>query len=350
MPNIDEQSIELRKIWGAFRQARVLLTANNYRVFDHLIKPQTAGAVSARLKTDLRATTVLLDALAGLDLLKKRNNKYQNSGTASRFLVTGSPHYQGNIIRHAETLWQNWSGLDEIIKTGKPYRKAHDHEAFILGMHDLASMKVKTVIEAMGLKGVKTALDLGGGPGTYSMEMAKNGINVTLFDRPETIEIAKKLIGKIPLNPPLPKRENSTLSRRARDVSPTLKKGGQVGFFNNINFLRGDFNTDDIGGEYDLIFASQILHSNSEKDNILLMKKCKKALNSGGRVVIQEFPISNDLTRPANGSLFSVNMLVNTEGGRCYSTDEMKGWLLKAGMKGIRKKMVEDSVLISAVK
>jgi len=47
-----------------------------------------------------------------------------------------------------------------------------------------------------GLKGVKTALDLGGGAGTYSIEMAKRGVSGTLFDRPETIEIAKRVIEK----------------------------------------------------------------------------------------------------------------------------------------------------------
>ncbi|MBI4849644.1 MAG: hypothetical protein HY808_13925 [Nitrospirae bacterium] len=237
MSNILEQSIELRKIWGAFRQARVLLTANNYRVFDLLTKPQLAKAIAKKLNTDLRATGILLDALTGLGLLKKQNDRYQNTILSSGFLVSGSPHYQGNIINHAETLWQNWSGLDEILKTGKPYRKAHDHEAFILGMNDLASLKAGNVIDAIGLKGVKTALDLGGGPGTYSIAMAQKGVAVTLFDRPETVKIAKKVISLfLPLS--------------------------------NINFLLGDFNHDDIGKGYDLIFASQILHSNSVKENI----------------------------------------------------------------------------------
>ncbi|MBI5056764.1 MAG: methyltransferase domain-containing protein [Nitrospirae bacterium] len=319
MPDILEQSIELRKIWGAFRQARVLLTANNYRVFDLLTKPQSTKTIAKKLKTDLRATGILLDALTGLGLLKKQNDKYQNTILSSSLLVSGSPHYQGNIINHAETLWQNWSGLDESLKTGKPYRKEHDHEAFILGMNDLASLKAGNVINAIGLKGVKTALDLGGGPGTYSIAMAQKGVAVTLFDRPETVAIAKKVISLfLPLS--------------------------------NINFLLGDFNHDAIGKGYDLIFASQILHSNSVKENISLLRKCKRALNKNGRIVIQEFRISKDLTHPAPGALFSVNMLVNTDGGRCYSPDEMKGWFLKTGLKNISGKSVDDSVLISARK
>ncbi len=318
MANILEQAVKIRRIWWAFRQARVLLTANNYRVFDCLKKPSSAMAVAKKINTDLRATRILLDALTGLGFIKKQDDRYQNTNIATRFLVLDSPHYQGHIIRHAETLWQNWSGLDEIVKTGKPYRRAHNHEAFILGMHDLASLKVGKVIRAIGLKGVHTALDLGGGPGTYSIEMARKGVKVTLFDRPETVKIAKRVI------------KNSKSA--------------------NINFIQGDFIHDDIGKGYDLIFASQILHANSKKDNIMLLKKCKKVLNKNGRMVIQEFKISKDLTQPPNGALFSVNMLVNTEGGRCYSPDEMKKWLKKIGLKDIKEKSIDDSALISAIK
>ncbi len=325
MATIIEQSIKIRRIWGAFRQAQVLLTANNYRIFDYLEKPLSAGIVAKKLNTNLRATTILLDALTGLGFLTKQNNKYRNTKLSSEFLVTGSRHYQGNIIRHAETLWQNWSVLDEIVKTGMPGRKAHDHKAFILGMHDLASLKVEKVLKTIGLKGVKTALDLGGGPGTYSIEMAKKGIEVTLFDRPETVEIAKRVI------------------KNSKFKTQNSKSG-------NINFIEGDFIHDNISNGYDLIFASQILHANSEKDNVMLLKKCRKALNNNGRLVIQEFKISKDLTQPPNSSLFSVNMLVNTEGGRCYSPDEMKNWFLKMGMKDIREKLIDDSVLISGTK
>lgn len=328
MPDILQQSQELRKIWWGFMQARILLTANNYRIFDHLTGYQPARNIAKKLKTDLRATTILLDALTGLCLLRKKNNTYKNSDLAAGLLVSGSQYYQGNIIRHAETLWQNWSGLDEILKTGKPYHKGRDHEAFILGMHDLALLKAGKIINAIGLEGVRSALDLGGGPGTYSIEMAKKGLSVTLFDRPETIEITKRVLRNTPLSPPLARGK--------------IKEG--------IRFIAGDFLLDDIGRGYDLIFASQILHSNSDKKNIMLLKKCKKALNRRGRIVIQEFHISKDLTKPMQGALFAVNMLVNTEGGRCYSPDEMRSWFLKMGMKEIKQKLIVDSLLISARK
>jgi 2-polyprenyl-3-methyl-5-hydroxy-6-metoxy-1,4-benzoquinol methylase len=182
-------------------------------------------------------------------------------------------------------------------------------------MHNLASLRAREIIRLIGLRGVKTALDLGGGPGTYSIEMARKGVHVILFDRPETIEIAKKFIKK-----------------------SLVKK---------INFIAGDFLFDKIGKGYDLIFISQALHSISEKDNIQLLGKCKKALNKGGRIIIQEAYLSNDRTHPLQSALSSVNMLINTVGGRCYSSKEIKTWILKIGLRDIKERVIDDSVLIS---
>lgn len=305
---------ELRKLWAGFQQARVLLTANNLNLFEHLKVSKTVKQVSENLAIDKRAAEILLDALTGIGLLKKQKSKYKNTPLSRCLLLKESPYYQGDIIRHAHTLWQNWSGLDEVIKTGKPSRRAFNHEAFILGMHNLASLKVKDVLKAINLHGVKTVLDLGGGPGTYAIEMAKRGISVTLFDMPETVEIAKAVAEKYNV--------------RA------------------IKFIAGDFLNHDIGKGYDLIFISQIFHAYKEKDNLSLLRKSHKALNQKGRVVIQEFHINEERTQPPQSALFSVNMLVATEGGRCYSPHEMKTWLRKTGFKKIKEKLFMDNILI----
>lgn len=309
---------KLRTLWNSFWSSRVLLTANNLGIFDVFTSPKTALEAAKTLKLNERATEILLDALTGLGLLRKKSNKYINSRLSDRFLVKGKPYYQGDIVRHADTLWKNWSGLDMTIKTGKPNRTFHDHSSFIRGMHNIASLKAKDVIKAINLKDVKKALDLGGGPGTYSIEIAKKGIEVTLFDTPETIKIARNII-----------KESKA---------------------QNIEFIEGDFLINDIGKNYDLIFISQVLHAFSEKDCLYILKKSKKALNKDGRIVIQEFYIDKSRTRPLQSALFSVNMLVNTEFGRCYSPEEISKWLKNTGFRMIRSKFLDDSILISATK
>ncbi len=312
--NIGEEAKELRKMWGGFWSARVILTANNLRVFDHLKTPKSASDISGLIETDARAIEILLDSLTSLGLLIKSKNTYRNSPMAKRLLVSGTPYYQGDILRHADNLWTNWSNLDEIVKTGQPARESFEADAFIRGMHNVAIIKAKEVVKRMELAEVRKALDLGGGPGTYSLEMAKKIDSVTLFDLPATIAIAKNILGKTGIS--------------------------------NISFMEGDFVTDDIGRGYDLVFMSQVLHAFSGTNNLKILEKAINALNQKGIIVIHEFRLEKNRTSPVQSTLFSVNMLVNTNGGRCYSVAEMREWLSSLGLRKVGHVNMEDTVLV----
>ena len=117
MSNILTKQIQdFTKLWGGFRASRVVLTANNYGVFDHLKAPKTAGDIARVISADPRATEILLDAVTAVGLLKKSGGKYRNTETAGKFLVKDSPLYQGDMLRHADSLWKSWSGLDEVVR------------------------------------------------------------------------------------------------------------------------------------------------------------------------------------------------------------------------------------------
>ena len=310
---------EFARLWGGFRASRVILTANNLGVFENIGKGITAGALARVLRSDLRATEILLDALAALALLTKTRDSYRLTQTAARFLLPDSPLYQGDMLRHADTLWQNWSGLDEVVRTGRPNRAGgRHHDVFIRAMHNNAVLRAGKVIASLDLRRVQRALDLGGGPGTYSIELAKRGVSVTLFDLPNTLAIAQVMI----------------------------KKAGAT----DITVRGGDFHFDDIGNAYDLVLVSQVLHSHSDMENIALLGKVFESLVPKGIIAVHEFLLSEDRASPAAGALFSVNMLVNTGEGRSYTPREMKGWLTKVGFRGIRTTNFGDTVLITGRK
>jgi predicted O-methyltransferase YrrM len=251
--------------------------------------------------------------------LKKSGERYINEPVASRYLVSGRPGYQGDILRHYSGLWDNWSGLDHVLKTGKPNRVSRDHVSFIMGMHNIASLKNKSLLPAIPLAGVKRVLDLGGGPGTYAMAFAAQGLDVTLMDYPETLKIARKVIG-------------------------------EAGLRGKVRLRPGDFTRDDMGSGYDLILVSQILHAYGAGECLSLLRRCRKALAAGGRVVVHEFLLNETKISPLPGAIFAVNMLVNTPAGRTYTAGEISSWLKKAGFHGITTKPVEDTVIISGRK
>ena len=309
----------LRRV-SSFAQARIVLTANNFRIFDRLEgKGKTPLAVSKAISADGRATELLLHSLAAIGLLEKEGNKFKNAPVASEYLVKGKTGYQGDILSHNNGLWDSWSNLDTAVKTGKPQRRARDHSSFILGMHNLALQKVGKVIGHISLKGVRRLLDLGGGPGTYSMAFSEKGIEVDLFDFPETLKIARKLV------------------REAH-----LEK--------SIRLLPGDFTKDKWAGNYDMVFISQILHAYGPDECISMLKKSNDALTPGGRVVVQEFYLEENRTSPAWGALFAINMLVNTPHGRSYTVKEITSWLKKTGFRDIGHKILDETVLVSGTK
>lgn len=311
--------IWLRQI-SSFTASRIILTANKCRLFDNLEGTgRTSASLSRKLKTDKRATELLLNSLVAIGLLRKHKNSYRNRPVASRYLIRGKPGYQGDILMHYSILWDNWSGLDDVLKTGKPHRKSHDHKSFILGMHNLASLKAGKVLGSIDWRNVKNVLDLGGGPGTYSMAFAQKNMNVTLMDFPDTLKIARKLI---------------------RDS----------GMQEKIRLLPGDFMKDDIGNGYEMVFISHIFHAYSPEECSALLRKSFKSLHSGGKVVIQEFYLDETRTSPPVGAVFAINMLVNTPAGRTYTPREMSAWIKKAGFANITKKISDDAVLISATK
>jgi hypothetical protein len=305
----------LRQV-SSFMPARIILTANHYRIFDYCeAGGKTAASLSRALKTDGRATELLLNSLVSVGLLKKNGDRYSNAVLSSRYLVRGKPEYQGDIMDHYNVLWDNWSGLDTVLKTGKPFRKAHDHESFILGMNNIAALKGGDVIKALDLRGVQRLLDLGGGPGTYSIAFARKKIDVTLLDYPDTLRISGRLIR-------------------------------EAGLEKKIRLLPGDFTKSEWGGGYDMVFISQIFHSYTAGECLGLLRKSRAALNPGGRVAVQEFYLDETRANPPVGAIFAINMLVNTPGGRTYTPMEMSGWMKKAGFVRIEKKLLSDTVLL----
>lgn len=316
-----DQAVGLRLMWGGFWSSRIIITANNFRIFDQLTKPVDANHVAMAVGCDPRATEVLLNALAALRLIKKSRQLYSNLPIASRFLVTGSKYYQGDILKHADNLWNSWSQLDMVLKTGKAASSKFDHNAFIMGMHNIAQFVAPDIVQAIGgIDRVESALDLGGGPGTYSIELLRQGAKaVTHFDLNPTTRIARKLANEA-------------------NVKDKLK------------FISGDVLHNDIGGGYDLVLISQFIHAFSPEETSLIFSKSFEALRSGGRIAVHEFRIDPSHASPTQGALFSVNMLVGTNGGRCYPAAEISAMLRKAGFVKPLVSTVTGNNLVIATK
>lgn len=306
-PNGGEQ-IRLDAI--GFQRSRIILTAIELDLFTAVGEGEkTAAEVAVAIEADLRATERLMSALCALGYLKKTGDRYWNSPSAARFLAKGSPDYMAGLA-HTNHMWDSWSTLTDAVRAGHTVlirdlagRDEGWLEAFIAAMHYRARDHAEQIVANMDLSGVRRVLDLGGGSGVYAMAFAgaTEDVEVAVFDQPQVVPLTERYV---------------------RDA----------GFGDRITTLAGDYRKDPMGGGYDLIFLSAIVHSNSSEENTDLVAKCVGALNPGGRIVIQDFIMSEDRTRPAHGALFALNMLVATAGGDTYTESEVSGWFEAAGI------------------
>jgi hypothetical protein len=116
-----------------------------------------------------------------------------------------------------------------------------------------------------------------------------------------------------------------------------------------IDFVAGDFNVDPIAGSYDVVWLSQILHSNTFEECQALIEKTASILEPGGMILIHDFFLNDTMDGPLFPALFSLNMLLSNH-GRSYSEREVKEMMSKAGVQNITRldfRAPNDSAVLS---
>ena len=303
---MDKRALErLDQIANGYRASQILFTAARVGLFAALgCEAISAQRLAKKLQTDLRATRIVCDALAAIGLLSKRPGGYANTGLARELLLPEAPRSQYALMLHGAALYERWGQLPQILKTGRPAPHGGDARSFAQAMASSAALSAPETAAAVNLSGARSMLDIGGGPGIYAIEFARHWrqLRAVIFDGADTVKVA---------------RENIACA----------------GLADRISVKPGDAFRDDLGTGYDFILLSNIVHVYSPEDNRRLIKRAAQALAPGGRLGIKDFILDPGRTGPAKGSLFAVNMLVNTDGGDCYTVAEMQQWLRHAGLR-----------------
>jgi predicted O-methyltransferase YrrM len=296
-------------------ECRILLTGAELNLFTLLARaPLSAREVASRTGANLRALTILLDALSAMGLLVKEEDKYQSAPLSSSFLSSDSPRTVLPMVLHMAHLWERWCALTGIVKglsapggVGVPSRKPDEQQAFIEAMHVIGGPLAPRIVAAVDPGSSRALLDVGGGSGTYTLAFlrAQPEMKATLFDRPQVLEIARR-------------------------------RFNEAGVMDRVRLQAGDFSQDELPRGHDLAFVSAIIHQNSPEQNLDLFAKVFRALISGGRIVIRDHVMTSDRTRPKDGAIFAVNMLVGTTGGNTYTFEDIRDALTKAGFIRVR--------------
>jgi len=309
---------QLDRLAAAYRPAAIFFAALRLGVFETLDRgARSAAELAGDLGADPRGVRILCDALAALEILAKDDDgRYRNAPLAEESLLPGSPSSKRAMYLHGARQMAKWAGLYDCVRLGRPTpedeidpRLAGGAEAFAAAMADVGRGSADKLAEALDFSGVRRLLDVGGGPGTYAIELARRHpeLRATVFDRPETAAVA---------------RRNAT----AAGVADRVEARG------------GDAFADDAfaslpGGPWDLVLVSNLIHIYPPPRNRRLVQRCAAALAPGGRLAVKDFFLDPGATSPLGAALFTVNMLVSTEAGDGYTVEQVAAWMQEAGLQ-----------------
>jgi len=292
---------KLTELMHVHRKSNVFLVAYELGVLDKLsIQQANIDTLAHELGLSETGLDRLLSALCAMGILNKSDNNYKLLKEYEKYFNPQSTEYIGGLINHEIHLQKRWMRLTESLKSGKPVKKYDESidpentNRFIKAMANIGQRTAPIMLEKIYFNGNERLLDLGGGPGKYLEKFCEHypQMQVTLFDQPETILAAK-----------------SSLS--------------ETKYYENMEFLSGDFCEDNIGEDYDVILSSNVIHIYGPQEIQTIFDKCYQALKLNGRLLIKDFFLNNDHTGPEFTTLFSLHMLLSTDNGQCYSEKEM---------------------------
>ncbi len=300
-----------------------LLTAAvaHFDIFGRLAaSPRTRTELATDLQLSDRSTVVLTSALLAMDFLKlNASGRLEVTQMAAEHLVAGTAFDVGNYIGLAATS-PSVLEMVERLRTGQPAGLSKDGAAFIyrsgmksameqselaehftLALSGRAKNVAPYLADAISLNGCQSLLDLGGGTGIYSIGFLKANPNLRaiVFDRPEVLKTAERFA-----------REYSVSDR--------------------MDLLSGDMFEDKLPA-VDVILLSNILHDWNVPECQRLVNRCAAALNPGGRLLIHDVLLNDDLSGPLPIALYSAALFTLTE-GRAYSAAEYQSWMNSAGL------------------
>ncbi|KAM4609400.1 acetylserotonin O-methyltransferase [Polymixia lowei] len=342
MPAVPSYPRKILDYMEGFLVSKTLFTACELGVFDLLLGsegPLSAEEISQAVGASLDGTQRLLAACAGLELLTahcQENGRvlYSNTEQARVYLTSSSPlslhhsiqyssrtiylcfHYLTDAVREGSNQYEKAFGVTSKDLFEALYRSDEEMVKFMQLMNSIWNICGRDVVTAFDLSPFRNIYDLGGCSGALAKQFtsAYPECTVTIFDLPKVVHMSREHF---------------------------VTDGNQ-----RICFQEGDFFKDHLP-EADLYILARILHDWTDQRCTELLTRVHQACKPGGGVLLVEALLLEDGSGPLRAQLYSLNMLVQTE-GRERTATEYTDLLAAAGFTRVqvrRTGKIYDAVL-----
>jgi ubiquinone/menaquinone biosynthesis C-methylase UbiE len=311
----------LFRLMQAYKSTSLLRAGIELGVFDLLTDRTTAASVALGIGADPRGTRILLNALAALHLAQADGEYFWLSPGVEKLLVRAHPEYVGDMVHVFASDWE-WDALKRLsaaVCKGGTVMPEHAETPEYKYWEDFAAYapivaKPTAEVLAAALDGWADdrpsldVLDLACGHGIYGFTVARQYPQAAVWslDWPNVLRL-------------------------------TEKHAVRLGVRDRTEFIAGDMFEAPLGGPYDLVLITNVLHHFSTERATQLLARAASVLKPGGRVGIVGFTTTD--APPAEDPaphLFSVLMLVWTFDGEVHSAQAYHQMLATTGFTGVQ--------------
>ncbi|WP_319522447.1 methyltransferase [uncultured Desulfosarcina sp.] len=322
LPTIEVSYAVLQDMATAPIRSRLLTAGLELGVFDEMNDYRSADDIAAAVGSHVGNTGRFLDALTTIGLVEKRNGLYRNRPELAPFLVKHAPTFIGGMLQLMERMCiEPLDGLVDLVKGGPPTGTYNEDfsspelwaqatrasAAWVTG--GAGTQMAKIVAGLPEFAGFRRMLDLGGGHGMFALYFVDAHPEMTgvVFDRPVVAAVANEFIE-------------------------------EYGLQERVSVKEGDYLTDDIGTEYDLIWACSTLNF-ARHDLDTLIGKVHDALNPGGVFIAFQDGMTHERTQP-DTMLGHLGDALRSVQDFSFDQGEIAASMLRCGFRSVQSQTI----------
>jgi 3-hydroxy-5-methyl-1-naphthoate 3-O-methyltransferase len=311
-----------------FWVSRTVMAAVEMGVFDILgregVREEDAAA---RLGIGPRPARGLLDTCVAAGLLERRDGTIRSTPAAARYLASDSEYSIRNYVLDERWCWPAWGRLEEALRNDAPPLPQDDDgyhvfpEEFLLDfLHGHSLAMGDKLASAVSLEGVTKMMDVGGGSGAVSIALCR-------------------------ANPSL----RSVVLDREQVLAKTAEHVARAGLSDRIEGAAVNIFADEMPADCDAAVIANLLHDFSPERASQILERVAAALPSGGKLLVMEIAPADDRSGPVHAAVFTVTMIVNTEGGVAYTRAELREMIEAAGFEVERDVTLGERYVTTAI-
>ena len=327
-PPFPETPDAVLELFLSFWVSRTVMAAVEMGVFDVIGidgLPETEAA--SKLSLNPRPARGLFDTCVAVGLLARDGDRIRSTPGAAKYLASDAEYSFRNYVLDERWCWPAWGRLEEALRNDAPPLPQDDDgyhvfpEEFLLDfLHGHSLAMGDLLAKALALDGVRRMMDIGGGSGAVSIALcrANPSLAAVVVDRDEVLAKTKEHVERAGLS--------DRIATRAANVF-----------------------SDELPNDCDAAVIANMLHDFSPERAGSVLERVAMALPSGGKLVVMEIAPDDDRSGPVLPAVFTVTMIVNTEGGVAHTRAELKAMIEAAGFEVERDVTLGDRYVTTAI-